>query len=397
MKKEGSKIIVVLTLIVVLGVIIWLIVGDKPKTESKKNVEQTDVHKLAEVNNKMQDVVEPKQLPERRMSIIMAGDAVIHNGIFMDASKQKTYKSTDDYDFAKMFTKIKPIIKKYDLRYYNQESIIGGGEPSNFPLFCSPDAIGSDLVKTGFNLVSLANNHSFDCRAEGLKYSIDFWKNQPKKVHTAGSYASQDERDDIPVYEKNDIKYAFLAYTIPTNGFHAPQGEEYLVNEYSRELVKKDVETARNKGAEVVMVAMHWGVEYTHEPTTEQREEAKYLSELGVNLIIGSHPHVIQPIEYVGDTLCIYSLGNFISAQHELGIAKIIGLLAGTDIVVKDGKVTFDKTRFDLIYTYNINMARGYEVIPFSKMTETYLKGYADINKQYREIVDPDGKFKGKI
>lgn len=395
MSKNGLKAIFGTMLVLVLVVVIGLTAKEFKKKPSKDK--KTDYSKEIAINHKMQDVIEPKKLPERRMSIIMAGDAVIHNGVFMDASKNKTYKSTDEYDFAKMFTRFKPILKKYDLRYYNQESIIGGGEPSNFPLFCSPDEIGSDLVKTGFNLVSLANNHSFDCREEGLRYSIKFWKTLSKKAHTAGSYDSFEERDDIPVYEKNDIKYAFLAYTIPTNGFHAPEGKEYLVNEYSRELVKKDVETARSKGAEVIMVAMHWGVEYTHEPTSEQREEAKYLSKIGVNLIIGSHPHVIQPIEYVGDTLCIYSLGNLISAQHELGMAKIIGLLAATDIVVNDGKVSFENTKFDLTYTYNINLARGYDIIPFAEITEKHLKGYKEIEKQYRKIVDPKGKFKGKL
>lgn len=395
MKKEGVKALFGVLLMLVLVGVVFLTINEFKKKPVEK--ESENLKKEVALHNQMEEVIEPKELPERRMSIVMAGDALIHTGVFMDASINKTYKSTDEYDFTKMFTRIKRIIKKYDLRYYNQESIIGGKEPSNFPLFCSPDAIGRDLVKTGFNLVSLANNHSFDCRDEGLLYSIDFWKKQPKRVHTAGSYASFEERDEIPVYEKNDIKYAFLAYTIPTNGFHAPQGEEYLVNEYSREQVKKDVETARANGAEVIMVSMHWGVEYKHDPTDEQREEAKYLSELGVNLIIGSHPHVIQPIEYVGDTLCVYSLGNLISAQHELGLAKIIGLLAGTDIVVKDGKVTFENTRFDLIYTYMITLSRGYDIIPFSEMDEEHLKGYKEIEKEYREIVDPKGQFKGKI
>ena len=395
MKKEGVKALFGVLLLLVLVGVVFLTINEFKKKPVEK--ESENLKKEVALHNQMEEVIEPKELPERRMSIVMAGDALIHTGVFMDASINKTYKSTDEYDFTKMFTRIKRIIKKYDLRYYNQESIIGGKEPSNFPLFCSPDAIGRDLVKTGFNLVSLANNHSFDCRDEGLLYSIDFWKKQPKRVHTAGSYASFEERDEIPVYEKNDIKYAFLAYTIPTNGFHAPQGEEYLVNEYSREQVKKDVETARANGAEVIMVSMHWGVEYKHDPTDEQREEAKYLSELGVNLIIGSHPHVIQPIEYVGDTLCVYSLGNLISAQHELGLAKIIGLLAGTDIVVKDGKVTFENTRFDLIYTYMITLSRGYDIIPFSEMDEAHLKGYKEIEKEYREIVDPKGQFKGKI
>ena len=394
MDNQGKKTIVVLALVLVLFAVVGMLFNEFKKSPAKKDEPTTTFVKENEV---VEPVDEKKEPQEKRMSIVMAGDALIHTGVFMDASINKTYKADDEYDFEKMFTKIKPIIKKYDLRYYNQESIIGGKDPSNYPTFCSPDAIGSDLLKTGFNLVSLANNHSFDCGESGLIYSLDFWNKQKKKAHTAGSYSSFEERDDIPIYEQNDIKYAFLSYTIPTNGFKNPEGKDYYVNVYSREQVEEDVDTARGKGAEVVMVAMHWGTEYTHEPTEEQREEAKFLSEIGVDLVIGSHPHVIQPIEYIGDTLVIYSLGNFISAQHELGLPKIIGLLVGTDIVVKDNKVTFEKTRFDLIYTYMVTAVKGYEVIPFSKMTNDYLKDYENINKQYREIVDPKGKFKGKI
>ena len=126
-----------------------------------------------------------------------------------------------------------------------------------------------------------------------------------------------------------------------------------------------------------------------------KKKVAKYLSDLGVDIVIGSHPHVIQPMEYVGNTLVIYSLGNFIAAQRVLGEEKSVGLMVGTDIVVKDGKVTFDKTGFELLYTYSVTDLSGYQVIPFNKLSEKYLSNYKEKNKKYRKIVDPKGVFNG--
>lgn len=338
-----------------------------------------------------EDIEEKKQPVSKRMSIVMVGDALIHGAIYMDAKKGK-----DTYDFTSMFTDIEPMIKNYDLRYYNQESIIGGKKIglSHYPRLNSPEEIGENLVSIGFNLVSLANNHSFDRGEVGLQNSLAFWKSQ-EGVKTAGSYRSFEEQSNIPVYEQNGIKYAFLAYTMSTNGLSAPKGKEYYVNVYDKTQVKNDVVNARNKGAEVVIVSMHWGNEYTHIPTSIQKETATYLSDLGVNLIIGSHPHVIQPMEYINDTLVIYSLGNFISAQRILGQEKVIGLLVGTDIIVEENKVTFDKTNFELLYTYYTSSNTKFKVIPFSKLNNNMLKNYESINLKYRKIVDPEGIFNG--
>lgn len=321
---------------------------------------------------------------KKSMSIVMVGDALIHDSIYKDA-----YIGNNSYDFMDMFTDVGEIIKNYDLRYYNQETIIGGKDLglSNYPLFNSPDEIGIDLVKTGFNMVSLANNHSMDKREVGLNYSINFWKSMDSVI-TAGSYASFEERDNVPIYEKNGIKYAFLSYTVGTNGIPVPEGKEYLVNVYSDELAKNNIDSVRDK-VDVIIVAMHWGDEYTHTPTNEEKRIAKYLSDLGVNLIIGCHPHVIQPVDYVGDTLVIYSLGNFISSQRSLGLNKIIGLLVGLDIVVEDGKVTFDNIKYELLFTYDEHY-RNFKIIPFNNLNNDILNNYEQIREDYMNIVNSE-------
>ena len=236
-------------------------------------------------------------------------------------------------------------------------------------------------------MVSLANNHSLDKGERGLNYSVNFWNSQ-EGVVTAGSYASWEDRDNIKIHEMNGIKYAFLSYTVSTNGLYLPEGKEYLVNVYSDELAKKDIESIRDK-VDVVIVAMHWGNEYTHTPTYEEKRIAQYLSSLGVNLIIGCHPHVIQPVDYIGDTLVIYSLGNFISSQRSLGLAKIIGLMVGLDIVVDQGKVTFENINYELLFTYD-NRYKDFKIIPFSNLNNDILNNYEQIKEEYMDIVESE-------
>lgn len=348
------------------------------------------------INNDDEKLVEtPKQeekevKKEYHASFIGVGDALLHNGVYMDAA---TGKIGDDgyqiYDFTEMFTYIKPLIEKYDLRFYNQETIIGGKNLglSNYPLFNSPDEIGSDLVnKIGFNLVNTATNHTLDKGTTGALYSANFWEKQENAL-MVGTNSSLEKRNTVVTKEINGITYALLGYTYGTNGIPVPSGYEYLVNLYSDAQVKKDIEAVRDK-VDVVMVSMHWGVEYTHTPTEEQKRQATYLASLGVDVIIGHHPHVIQPIQYIDDTLVIYSLGNFISAQD--GNEKRVGMIAGFDInkVVENGQTTIkiENPRADLLWTYH-QYYKNFKIIPFSQLNDSLLPGYQQIYEQYKPII----------
>lgn len=373
MKKK--IIFIVIFFFLVCGVVVSYYLFNTEKEENKK---------VEEMPKEEVKIEEPEPVI-RRMSIVMVGDALIHGAVYLDAKK-----SDGSYDFSSMFKMIKPIIQDYDLKYYNQESIIGGGKPSHYPRLNSPKEIGEDLIDIGFNLVSLANNHALDKGEDAIRYSNKFWKKQ-EDVIVAGTYSSQEERDTIPVYEKNDIKFAFLSYTTGTNGLKTSKGNEYLVNVYNKKTVKEDITKAKENGAEVIIVAMHWGNEYTHEPNKKQKEIAEYLSSLGVNLIIGSHPHVIQPIDYVNDTLVIYSLGNFISAQKVLGLEKIIGLLVGVEIVVdEDSNVTFENLNYQLLYTYYNSSNKNFKIYPFDKLTDSILKNHDKIEQEYLKIVEAE-------
>ena len=334
-------------------------------------------------DNPVEEIPKEPSIEEYSVSLFMAGDALIHKPIYENA-----HVEGDVYDFTPIFEYIKPIVSEYDLAYYNQETIIGGKSIglSTYPSFNSPEEIGDALIDAGFNLVSLANNHTLDRGLGAILNSVQYWKGQDGIV-TAGSYASFEERNTIPTYEKNGITYAFLSYTTLTNGIQVPSGKEYIVNVYDAEQVKKDVEQVRDQ-VDIVMVAMHWGEEYTHTPTSEEKEIASYLAELDVDIVIGAHPHVIQPIEFIDDTLVIYSLGNFISSQE--GLENLIGAFVTVDITkkVEDGKVTVSLSNVQsmLHYTYYKNY-KDYKVIPFSLLTDELLPNYKQIEEEYATIM----------
>lgn len=244
-------------------------------------------------NKSIKKVLKKETKKEMKASLLMVGDALIHSTLYQDA------KTNDGYDFKPMLERIKPIASKYDLEYYNQETILGGEELglSNYPRFNSPYEVGNAFIDAGFNLVSLATNHTMDKGEQGVLNSLAYW-NKKKNVLTAGSYSSFEDRDRKVIKEINGIKYAFFSYTTWTNGLSTPTGKEYLNNVYNEELVKADIERVKEE-ADVIIVAMHWGTEYSTGISDTQVEIANYLANLGVDIIIGSHPHVVEPIEFI--------------------------------------------------------------------------------------------------
>lgn len=326
-----------------------------------------------------------------QLSLAMVGDALIHSAVYMDASL-----GNNTYDFKPMIERVKPIIQKYDLAFYNQETIIGGKDIglSTYPRFNSPEEVAEAFIDAGFNMVSLANNHTLDRGEQAILHSVNYWK-EKEDVMVAGSYSSEEERQKVDIRTKNGITYTLLAYTTVTNGLSTPNGKEYLLDTFDKEKVKEDIERVRDK-VDVLIVSMHWGEEYTHEPVAEEKEIAEFLASLDVDIVIGHHPHVIQPITYIGDTLVIYSLGNFLSGQ--VGEAKNIGLLASVDIVktVKgtEKKIEIKNVGTELIYTDYISYempdgiaADNYSLYPFSDLNDSILPNYEMIQNKYNAIV----------
>ncbi len=341
--------------------------------------------KIKEVQFTSEEVKTKPAKREYHASLVMVGDSLIHSSIYEDA-KQKD----GSYDFKPMIENIKPLIQNYDLKYYNQETILGGTELglSNYPRFNSPYEVGDAFIDAGFNLVSLATNHTMDKGEIGVINSHNYWQKH-SDIYTAGSYTSFEERDMPVIKEVNGIKYSFLSYTTWTNGLYPESGKEYLNNVYSNELAKADIERVRDQ-VDVIIVAMHWGTEYSHGVSQEQQEIANYLSSLGVNIIIGTHPHVVEPIDFINNTLVIYSLGNFISDQ--VGIERLTGLMASVDInkTVEDHNTQIELTnvKAELLYTDSNNYGkRNFKVIPYTQLNNTILPNYKEYYQTYKNIV----------
>ena len=394
MKKKNMKplfvLMVIVNLLLASAIVIFV------KTNEKNN---------NQVNNVVQEneIEEPKE-EKSSLSLVMVGDNLIHSSVYNQANR---HAGGNGYDFKPIIEYIKPIVKTYDLAYYNQETILGGTELglSDYPTFNSPYEAGDAMIDAGFNLVSLATNHTIDRGEKAALNSRNYWNNQ-KDVLAVGSYSSFEERDKVVIKEKNNITYTMLNYTYGTNGIPVPKGKEYLVNvwpavtgtpesntEYInyKEQVKKDIEAVRDK-VDVLIVAMHWGVEYTHNPTAYEKDSAKFLADLGVDIIIGPHPNVIQPVEWIDDTIVFYSLGNFLSAQkNDQNYNKMIGLMSSLTInKTKKGDdvtITIDNVDNDLIFNYYQGY-RNFKVVPFSsEHIDDYLPTYKTVYNSYRDVV----------
>ena len=347
-----------------------------------------------EVNN--EEIIASKE-EKYKLSLIMAGDMLVHDKIYNEARKNA---NNNGYDFKPMLTYIKDIVKDYDLAYYNEEVVLGGTSIglSSYPAFNSPYEVGLDMIDTGFNMVSLATNHTLDRGIKAIENSLDFWSSTD--VYTSGSYKTMEERNNIEIKEKNNITYAMLNYTYGTNGIKRPNGYESYVNiwdmsnknsyEEYKNVVKQDIENIRNK-VDVLIVAMHFGEEYNFNTTWYQEDSSNFLSSLGVDIIIGTHSHVLGPIKWINNTLVIYSLGNFLSAHEVVNLSNRIGLLSSIDIVkeVKDNNTTIklENLNNDLIYTYHNNY-KDFKVIPFSNSDiNKYLDNASSIYDKYSKYV----------
>ena len=381
-KRKKSKLKIKVLAIIFIVIAILSIVAGSIFTFVSLNKSDKVEEELPIVDEK--PTIEENENYETSATFIAVGDALIHSAIYYDAL------SNGVYDFNYIFTEVKPIIEKYDLKYYNQETILGGTSLglSSYPLFNSPQEVGDAFMNMGFNLVSLATNHTLDYGERGMLSSLEYWGKQ-EGVIAAGSYESEESRNTPRIMEVNGITYTLLSYSTLTNGLRIPYGKEYLFNLYDEEKVKEDIERVRDK-VDVVMVAMHWGAEYTHTPVQEEREIANYLASLGVDIVIGTHPHVIQPIDFIDDTMVIYSLGNFVSGQ--IGIERLVGLMASVTIkkTVTDGvtTITLEDPAAELVYTRKAGATYGsnYKLYPFSKLDDTILPGYREYYEQFMSI-----------
>ena len=324
-------------------------------------------------------------------SFLAVGDNLIHEAIYyFNQNADGSYALDDIYENTNKFT------QNVDLAYINFETIAAGTELglSGYPTFNGPFEVIDSVQKAGFDWMSGASNHCFDRGEAGIVSELNYIKSNYPQMQVTGIHASEEDAKKQTIFDVNGMKIGALTYTYGLNGFVLPEGKEYLVDLIDKDKIKKDV-TKLKEVSDVQMVSMHWGQEYQFSPNAQQQELAQYLSDLGVDVIIGTHPHVIQPMDYIkgkdgNETLVMYSLGNFVSAQDEN--YRMLGGMAKWNISynkTKD-KVSFENVQFvptimqieNNFHDYRTYTLQDYNDTLASKHTLQVSKGQ-DMSRQY--------------
>ena len=251
-------------------------------------------------------------------TLCLVGDLMCHSTQFNYAKV-----GADTFDFTGVYREVKTYLYEADLTVGNLETVIAGKNKgySGYPYFNAPDDFVYALKDAGFNLLITANNHALDQGWDGVKRTIDVI-NENKINHT-GTFLSQEDRDSIRIFKINSISIAILAYSENTNGLPIPKGKDFIINLIDEELIRKDIIKAREQGVDIVLVHLHYGPEYNREPSDFQKEIVQKIIEFGADIIVGGHPHVIQPVDFfktnstkLDSGFIAYSMGNFISNQR---------------------------------------------------------------------------------
>ena len=326
---------------------------------------------------------------DREVSFLAAGDNLIHGLIYYSGDQ-----GDGSYSFDRMYDRVSDEISSADIAYLNQETICGGTQLGlqSYPTFNSPYEILDSVAAAGFDWISTSSNHSMDVGEEGILSQLSHLEELPQLIQT-GTNASADEAKEYKVIEKNGVKIGLLSYTYGLNGFVLPDGKEYLVNLIDEDRIREDMKEL-NQISDVQVVSMHWGVEYQFEENEEQRALAQLLSDEGADVIIVTHPHVLQPMEVLkgeegNETLVMYSLGNFVSAQDVN--SRMLGGMAKWTLVYhpSDKSVSFKNICFEPTVMYFDPSGTDVQVYPLSEYTDDtgashYLSAYGqDMSKQY--------------
>ena len=278
------------------------------------------------------------------ISLLMVGDILLHTPV-EEAAKQED----GSYNFDAIFANVQEEVQAADLAIVNQEVILGGEELgiSGYPAFNAPYAVGDSLVKSGFDVICHGTNHALDKGKKGLLNCINFWREQYPQAAVLGIHDSQESQDEIYIYEQDGLKVAILNFTYGTNGIALPSDMPYAVDLLEEKKVVAAIQKAEEL-ADFTVVCPHWGTEYQLQQSAAQEKWAKLFAEKGVDLVLGTHPHVIQPIEWVTDEetghemLVYYSLGNFVNwtSGSGAGIAnRMVGGMARVMLMQEDDRV----------------------------------------------------------
>lgn len=309
--------------------------------------------------------------PVAEVTMTAVGDVMVHK-----AQMDRFYEeSSDSFDFTDMFAYVKELLGEKDYTVANLETTLAGRDNgvgqkiygyNDYPMFNSPEVLADTLKDTGIDFLSTANNHSLDSKAKGIYATLDYIDSLDFS-HT-GTARSKEEQDALCIEEVNGLTFGFTAFTYDTNGLTVPEDAPFCVNTlkgYAKAEVDKAVErvkSLRDAGVDFVIVIAHWGIEYQTTPSSYQTDLADKLFAAGADVIFGSHPHVVQPMdirtvknpdgtERTG--VCIYSMGNFVSSQtNKAGPDKDLGLIMNVTFHKENGVCSIAAVEVTPTYVY---------------------------------------------
>lgn len=402
MKNNNCKQIIVLLL---CGILLAGCGGNAPVPATQSMQESASEH-ASEVDSELTSEPTPEPSAEQpsesapeqsssqessRINLIMVGDILLHTPV-----EESALQEDGSYSFDKLFENTREELQAADLALVNQEVILGGEELgiSGYPAFNAPYAVGDALVEAGFNVVCHGTNHALDKGKKGLLNCLAFWEDNYPEVCVLGIHDSAEEEDEIYIYEQDGISIAILNYTYSTNGIAMPADMPYAVDMLDKEKVLEDIRLAEEL-ADFTIVCPHWGTEYLLETDSSQEKWTQLFLENGVDLVLGTHPHVIEPIEWVKDEvngremLVYYSLGNYVNwtSSSGEGIAnRMVGGMAQVTIGRKeDGEV--------FIENYGVEPLVAHLEEGVNGVTVYFLDEYTEELAAANEIMKQDSAF----
>ncbi|HBA93901.1 MAG TPA: poly-gamma-glutamate biosynthesis protein [Ruminococcaceae bacterium] len=305
-------------------------------------------------------VQQTETTPDAKVNIVAVGDNLIHNTLIAAGEQED---GTRDYN--SFYEDINPYIKAADMAVIDNETLLGGSafEYSGYPTFNTPWEVGEAAINAGFDVFTCATNHALDMQKfTGITEELKFFSNHPEVTYI-GINGTEEEYNTIKYKDVNGIKFALLNYTYGTNGISLPEDKPWCVNMLEEDKVVSDIKEAR-ENADVVIFFPHWGTENSHEVNEEQKHYVELCSQLGVDIVIGGHPHVLQPVEWVTNEetgkkmIVYYSLGNFIS--HQINLNQMCGGMAEITVERIDGEIQITSAKLAPVIDFYERSGNGF-------------------------------------
>ena len=373
--------------------------------QEQKKTEATQEEIVSETEEEAVIEAEP-EFEEYDITLMAVGDNLMHMGVISTGDM-----GDGTYDYSFLFEGISEFLETADIKIINQETILGGNDFgfSGYPAFNSPTEVGDAIAEAGFNVVLHASNHSADKGITGLLNCVSYWKTKPEVVVT-GIYEEAAESHDIPILTIGDIDFAILNYTYGPNLETMPKsirGHLDMLCDWDEESgridftklhpqVIEDIARAEEL-ADVVIVCPHWGTEYMTSPSGYQEDFAKQMVQAGADLIVGTHPHVVQPVDWVesengNKALCYYSLGNYVSTQK--GALSMLEAMAWVTFTVKEEGIEISEEQtgiLPMVCHYNSDPVRVESIYLLEDYTEEQAKahgilGYGGVELKLDEL-----------